>query len=137
MLPSIATLPSLDTILDHDQAMHLLRHVRVSDPFPGKRALEDRLISNTVSHASEIDTDIYGHLPFETQLQILTEKMEKDGIMEYSGDDVIAMSGVRENFRRLTYPASRFSYDEEEQKKQSKLIMDGPPGQFSGPPGSF
>ena len=95
LLPSIATLPSLDRILDHDQAMHLLRHVRVSDPFPGKKALEDRLISNTVSHASEIDTDIYGHLPFETQLQILTEKMEKDGIMDYSGDDVIAMSGVR------------------------------------------
>jgi len=137
LLPSLATLPSLDTILDHDQAMQLLRHIRVSDPFPGKKALENRLISNTVSHASEIDTDIYEHLSFDTQLQILTEKMEKNGIMNYSGDNLIAISGVRNDLPRLTSTRYTTTRSNEEEKKQRRLIMDGPPGQFSGPPGSF
>ncbi len=136
LLPSIATLPSLDTILDHDQAMHLLRHVRVSDPFPGKESLEKRLISNTVSHASEIDTDIYEHLPFDTQLQILTEKMERNGIMNYSGDELIAISDSLDSNIRI--PLTQYG-ELEKTVEERKLVMssDGPPGQFSGPPGSF
>eukprot|EP00940_MAST-03C_sp_MAST-3C-sp2_P002391 g2391.t1 len=76
LLPSIATLPSISSVLNHNQAMHLLRHVRVSNPFPGKDSLERRLCSIGKRHAGEISDDVYRHLPFELQMRILGERME-------------------------------------------------------------
>jgi len=93
LLPSIATLPSINSILNHDHAMHLLRHVRVSDHFPGKQALEKKLIENTVTHTGDIDQEIYTNLPFDIQMRILSLKMEQQP--NSKSDKFLAIAGPK------------------------------------------
>eukprot|EP00939_MAST-03C_sp_MAST-3C-sp1_P002125 g2125.t1 len=101
LLPSIAMLPSAMSLLSHDQAAHLLRHLRVSDDFPGKTRLENLLVKNTVTHAKEVNVNLYQHLPFDMQMRILGKRMEIQQEADDVANEEMARRGARNAALRL------------------------------------